>query len=561
MKKFKLGILVLSFALFSISQIFAIPRKDQDLVSADHWIYDALTSLELEQGRTNFSDQAPLTIQNIKALMSDINYDALSSTGKSQYDRIISYFNEKNWSLNYGHFSAGIEAFMNAEFYGKTNPELDWIYDYHKKQSFLDMPIKLNLDDFVTVFTNFSVRQCKTAMSGNNQFSNQAFTPDTFDPYLTHESYIAAGYKFLDNTGLSFRFGSGQQSIGRSSTGSIIHSTNITDTMYANLSFYSPFFQYAANITQINPLTYFYSHRFDIRFFKKLSFSFLEGVLPYSTMDMRFFAPFGIYHSMGLFNEYNLTSYFAFKINYTPVKYLRIYVLYAQDEHQLANEGPVGGVIVPEGTGFQAGLESSIPFKKGYFHLNGEFYYSNPYLYVKESPNWTFVKTSSEMVSDSSNFYEWSGSPFGPDSMAAKASFGYEKIDSWSLTLTYVWAAKGEFSGTNPFKTLNWTSSNYNADLKNWIYPTNNASYADGSTYKTPHGCPEYVNQVYITGTYKVNKWLSFKAQGAYTFVSNFNHKEGDFKHGLEGVISAKVNFTQIAKKELNSDFMLTDGK
>lgn len=538
--------------------IFSSPRGEQELVPSGHWVYDALESLKLEMARTAFTDQAPLSIQQIRTFMTDIDYESLSDSGKLQYDSILSYFKENSFSLDQGFLSIGVEMIITPELYFKPNYETYQIYDKYEKAAILEVPAKLNLGSYFTGCMDFSVRQNNTVMQNETQFTNQAFTYDTFDPYLTHTNYFSIGH-VIDNVGFNLRFGSGTQSIGRSALESIILSDHLTDTPYINLSLYSTFFQYVCNITQLNSSTILYTHRFDLRLFKKITFSFLEGILPYSAFDLRFLTPMSIYHSFGLFEQYDLASYFAIKVDITPVKYLRLYVLYAQDEHQLSTEKAAGEGYIPEGLGFQAGIESYIPYNDGYFHIWTEFFYADPYLYIKDSPNFSFVKTSSGMGRDRDNMYEWIGSPFGPDSIAAKFSLGYEKIGKWSLNATYIFGALGEFADDSIFTNCGWNKENQNVNLANWIYPQN--AEHKGATFTSPHGIPEYVNELYLTYSLQPVKFLSLKVQPGYVMIFNKGHKTNNFVQGFECAFSCKMYLNKLQSGKSISNFLLSDGK
>jgi len=51
--------------LLSAGALYAAPRGKQELVPAGSWVYDALTAIALEEGRADFSDNAPLSINEI----------------------------------------------------------------------------------------------------------------------------------------------------------------------------------------------------------------------------------------------------------------------------------------------------------------------------------------------------------------------------------------------------------------------------------------------------------------------------------------------------------------
>ncbi|MBR5933260.1 MAG: hypothetical protein IK002_04660 [Treponema sp.] len=553
MNVFKKIALILIFSLFS-SVVFAAGRGGQDLILCDSWIYDALLSIEMEMGRTTFSDQAPVSINELKTYLDDIDYESLSEPGKKQYERIQNYLKEKNWSWNYGIFSIGVEPSSDVEFYYKSEEDTPWVYDYTKRGSMIDCPIKLGVGDYFTVYMGLTMSQSYTARFSNDNYVNQFFVNDAFDPALVHENYISTGYIWDNNVGFNFRLGSGTQSIGHSLMPSIIMSEYMTDTPYANFRIFSPIFNYNFNVTQFTRSTYLYTHRIETRFFKKIQFSFIEGVLPYDHFDLRFVNPFAIFHGYGLFNEFDTecSSYFGFKINFIPVKYLRIYALYSQNEHSLASEDG----SEPEGTGFQVGAETYLPFKSGYFHFGAEFYYTNPYLFIKQSPNVSFARVFTEMIEGTGNYYQWMGNPFGPDSLAFQIAAGYEVPDKWSVDLAYSFAALGEFSGTGIFSEAKWQKSDLSFDETNWPY-----NLTDKTSLNAPHGTVEYHNSITLKAAYKPLNYLTIMLQPSYVIISNFGHKTGETRHGVEFALGIKTEFTKISHRELSSEALFKDGK
>ncbi len=546
------------------SLAFSAPRGAQDLIPSGHWVYDALIQLELDSGRFNFCDQAPMSVQQVRACLDDVVYEALSEPGKELYANVLEYLGEKNWSANAGIFNIGFEPTLNVEGYYKTNEDIDWIYNYHERKPIVDLPIRLDLGDYFTAYMGLKASQNRTVMTKNDNYVNQSFTPDTFDPFLARNTYASTGHLFDNGVGFNVRLGTGAQSIGDSLFGSVIQSDYMTDTAYFNLSVYSPIFQYVMNITQLNRDTYMYFHRLEFRFFKKLAFSFLEGVLPYSAFDLRFLNPLGVYHGFALFNEYKLTSYFAFKINYVPVRCLRFYVLYAQDEHQLASEKSSGADYVPEAIGAQGGFQLNIPAGSGFVRFTGEAYYASPYLYIKESPNWTFARTYREMVSGTEDFYEWIGSPLGPDSIAGKVRLGYQKPQRWSIDLSYLFGARGEFSSSRIFSNAGWNTTTAGSlgtkeNPSGWIYPAKDNEYKGGADYTAPHGTPEYINCASIKAQFMPKKWLTVDFEPGYTFVFNRHNREGYFAHGFEAALSVRIGFTRLFTDLPHPDFFLND--
>lgn len=574
MKKYlKLSVFIV-FSLFILNSGYSVPRGGQDLILPGHWVYNALLSIEMEMGRVTFGDQAPVSINELKTYLNDIDYDKLSDPGKKQYDRISGYMNDKNWSINWGLFSLGVEPSVNPEFYFKTPEGSPWIYDYTKRQALVDLPIRLGVGDYLSMYMGLQAIQNYETQIRTDNYINHVFSVDIFDEVITHQNYLSAGYMWANDVGINARFGIGTQSIGNSLMPSVIMSEYLTDTPYFNFRIFSPIFNYDLNVTQLTNSTYFYTHRLEARFFKKVELSFMEGVLPYGHFDLRFINPFAIFHGQFLFHEYETecSSFFAIKASFTPVKYLRLYFLYAQNEHTMAFEkdNPL-----PEGNGFQVGVKGYIPINQGYLHLGGEFYYASPYMFIKESPNVSFARVYSVFPHVRNNYYQWIGSPYGPDSIAFQIKAEYEMPGFLTFGLTYNFAALGENSRHKVFEKAEWNGKkvpylNYNES--EWVYPngkpkTPAEKQAQRDELKrrakeiTPTGIVEYQNSIQLNATWQALPWLSVSLVPGYIFIFNADGEAGKFKQGFEISLATKINLTKISGKERSSDFLFVDNK
>ena len=144
------ALLAASFALFAQKP----GRGGQTLFEPRHWIYDSLQILEQECAIVQFSDQAPLSLNQVRAMLGEIDYDLLSQAGRAQYDRIIGFFNESGFSVSASIFQARVEPELNLEGYAKTNSKAPWIYDRYEKKHFLELPITLGVGDYATLFAD-----------------------------------------------------------------------------------------------------------------------------------------------------------------------------------------------------------------------------------------------------------------------------------------------------------------------------------------------------------------------------------------------------------------------
>jgi hypothetical protein len=549
-----------ALVLFCVSASYG--RGGQELVLCGSWIYDSLTKISLDAGTVDFTDSAPLSIQEIKTCLFEIDYNSLSSAGKREYDRVLAYFNDGSLSLKSGILSAGIDPSITPEGYYKSNSSVNWVYDRYKRIPFLDLPVTIGAGDFVTMYTDPYFGQNRGMMQHTDNYFNLPLSVAQMDEHFPFESYISTGYKFTENVGAGFQLGMGKQSVGRTDTGSIIFSEYMTGASYAAFDIYSPNIKYNMSVTQLGVDKYAYLHRYDLRFFKKISVSLLEGMLVNAPVELRYLNPMSIFHGMAPWRDYepdkedsesHTCAYFGFKFSFTPAKFVRIYGLYAQTQLQnVFEKANWPDSLTPDGLGGQLGTELYIPVGKGYIHSVLEGYYADPFLYIKESPNWSMVRTYQENLGDYATFYEWIGSPFGPDTIAGTLSVGYEMPAQWSLSVKYLFACRGQNSGGSIFTNCSWGGgkTDISADdiENNWAYPT--ASHnSDGKNWITPSGeNPEYVNRLSVCGTWRPYVWLNLLLQPSYTVVINNGHSAGSIAQGFEIAASARFYIAKMFK-------------
>ncbi len=563
---------------FTVSQGFA-DRGLQQLVPAGSPVYDHLFAVCLEQGIINFADNAPLTIEELKFYLKEIDYDSLSESGKSSFDFINSYFNQSGISFKSDLLFLSVEPSFNPEVFYKSNDDIEWVFDRYSRLPLVDFPVTLEAGNFITLSMDLYGGQNKNCGSfswdnkndsyTNSNYSNIPRSEDDIDVNFPDDGYFSTGKKLTENTGISFQLGKGERSIGRSLTGSIIWSEYLTGISYGALTLYSPDIRYTANVSQFGVDKYMYYHQWDIRLFRKFTFTALEGMYVNAPLELRYLNPFMIFHGIAPWRDYDpekydseshICAYLGLKFQYIPVRNLRVYGLYAMTQFQTPYETKNNpNDVTPNGIGGQLGTEYNAPAGKGRFHFGIEGSYAQPYLYIKEGPDWTLVKTYAENSGRKRNpFYEWIGSPFGPDTISGEFSAGYQLPSKFSVNLIYLFMARGEMSGTNVFKTMKTSDGNYvwggtktegdspyydGSVPHEWCYPeykNDGTGRMDKDEAKrrqrlvTPTGTPEYVNRISLQGSYFFTQKLEGTIQPSYVIILNRHNVSDKTEQGIE---------------------------
>ena len=455
--KSKKNILSLCILFFVGSAIFA--RGAQELIE-ESWVYDAATAIFMEAGVVNFSDSTPITIAEMKSYLREVNREELSKAGKAQYDRIFEYFGSSALGLESSLLSLTTEPSINLEGYYKTNDDIAWVFDRYERNPVIDLPVTFALSDFVTMKMDLYLSQNKNTMLENDTYTNVPIEASQFDVNFPDSAYLSTGYSFSDECGIEFMFGSPSRSIGRTGTSSLIYSENVTGATAGQLSLYSPNLKYTASVTQLGTYSdihtnkddineyeeyetsngaYLYMHQIEARLFKRLTLTAVEGFSVYAPFEMRYLNPFTIMHGYAAWRDYGhneayTSDYFGLKFNYVPARYWRVYGLFAMSQFQTPYELDIAGDdVTPNGLGGQLGAEGYFPLGDGYLHFTLDGCYTQPYLYIREAAEWSLIRYYREnMGSTKYVFYEWVGSPFGPDTISAELSAAYE-IPSISL--------------------------------------------------------------------------------------------------------------------------------
>lgn len=547
--------------------------NDSQLIKDNSWIYQDLKTLSLEAKEVLFCDTTPISVGEIKFYLTQIDYERLSPNGKSLYNKVYnylhttSYIGKKNLQSqgiekdSSTRFSVGID--FNPEIYFRTNKEIQSSIQYYYQNWPLSAPIKFGVSDFVCLELDFFLGKNYYSSTSTDSFTNIPLKGGDIEYEFPKFAYGSFGKSYGD-WGFNFTVGKEGFSIGNTTLGSIIYNSTFETDAYSVASVYSPKFKYNLIFSQVTHKSFLYLHNFNVKLLPNLKFSITEGGLREGPIELKYFNPTMIIHSFygadiyKTDEEYNLnrhySSYLGITLDYNPVKNLRLYFLYAMTEMQLPGEKNSSyGSLLPNGIGLQGGIDFSYPSaKEGFYVGNIEAVYTCPYLYLKQSPDWSLVKLRFDKMNASNPVVSWIGSPFGPDTFALTLSFGYTQPQKWSAKAGYLLTMKGEIDGQKIQEKLPLKSEENNPDAEK--YPAYYPTVLNDLGYKTEEqarelasvqglsGTIQYRNDVSLSGEYWVSEKLKANAEGTYTFVFNNNHTKNDFQQGFELKLSCSYN-------------------
>ena len=591
--------------IFSLNA-FAKNFSSQQLIQSGHWVYDALSVLNSEQKLTSFAVNAPMTCAELKLYFSYIDYNLLSDGSKKIYDKVSDFLKIEKpfFSFKGGFASVNLES--NPTFFYKSNPDLDWSFltDYTGKIQ--GSPKSFNKENFYAVTKDYSGKKgvildsAKTYAPSSNYFQvgtkpfisadvnlgwgevihlnavpsfsknfwgmndpynfvNMPYDPDQIEFFQPFLAYASLGYVF-DSWGFNVNCSRQGLQVGKTLTGSVIYNSTFQTDFFLQFNLYNRYLKYNMDVVQVSKNRYMYLHSLDIiPYFKWLKVGILEGTFVNDSFEMRFLNPLMFMHSHGAWSdnltkqeshwlsEANICQYMGIQAEIVPCKNMRLYALYAQNELQSeAEKSSLHGKCLPDSFGIQLGIEYSKTDKSGGYWFSAlEGIYTSPFLYIKQGSLWSLYSSRFDMQKNGSvPICSWIGSPFGPDSIGAKAILRYERPCKWNLEAGYLFVAHG----TNSFGLFSSKvlidgveySAYYPSVLRSMGLISDKEAIDMARTLNLT-GIIQYTNQIELNGKYFLNEHVSFNSKIVYSFVFNNKNQEGVFAHGIELSVGSEL--------------------
>ena len=555
----------LFIAIFCLSlsqELFSLPP--QKVLHPGDWAYNALAILSREQGKVFFADSR-ITVLQMESFLSEIDVHSLSESALAIYDDLVKYLGSNPLlSFQSDAISVGLDLILQGELYYKTNENNPWIYDAHSRNPIIKIPWGFSLGPWITAEMDLYFGQNEYAATLHDNYINIPLDPVVqLDYHFPKRAYISTGFPAGGASGFNFSIGIGDNFFGKTQTGSIIISEHLERTVYAQASIYSPAIKYTAQILQYEVNKYHYMHYLQIRPHRTVSVSLTEGVMVNAPLELRFLNPFTVFHnyeSFKTYSDYNkdlghkpnsagleelwdknpdgsdvydrtfdpnnhsrIGSYFGIKLEWQPLRNLRFYGLFVMDAFNppMKKDNWMEG-LYPDALGFQAGTEFSFPVKSGYWEFGLEGVYTYPYLYIMWDKGWSFYKEVPELDVMYHPLRYWTGSPFGPDTIAGTARAGFRSTAGWYGGFSFVFSAQGERSDPGIF------------DRDNSIDDTYRPSHKVYNVTVPPTGIPVFTCTASFRFQKNLNEGLSFGIMPGYRVALNADHEEGRTEHGAE---------------------------
>lgn len=555
--------LLSTFIILLISSFFAAHSQvlnDAQLLKPGNWVYEAMQDLSTESRKAIFMDTQPISVGELKFYLSKINYESLSESGKALYSKVEKYLYTSN-SILYPNDSATklyVNVKLTPEYYLRTNKEIPSTAGKYFESYPLEIPMMFGFSENVAFQLDYFYGKNRDGYLSLDTFTNIPLSEGNDFEY-PRWAYGNVGNNF-SNWGFSASFGKEGFTIGNSKLGSVIYNSTFETDFYSVLSAYSENVKYNLIVSQVDSTRFLYLHNFNMNLLPNLKFSMTEGCLKDGGFQLRYLNPTMIVHSFYSASDYpnypeyqNISgdfsghcSYMGVTLEYQPVKNLRIYAIYAQNELQAGGELDSDyGKSKPDGIGLQTGIDYIIPHKnENYFKINVESVYNTPFLYLKQTPSMSLIKYEN-VFSEETKYVNYIGSPFGSDVFALNLSLDYKKPQKWSAGFTNLLTIKGEINENKILNTYKYGIPFYYPSV---IFKSDYATAEEKEAalvlgrQKRLTGTLQYRNDTSLSFEYFFSDKLKVATEGTYSFIINNKNVQGDFKQGFELKLAVSYN-------------------
>ncbi len=533
-----------AFLVLSTQSVFSAPFR---IVSVGDPVLRDIRAIVREAGKSLASYTPPLSSDEIQAALNDIDYDALSSPGRSAYDRIRKALGARP-PLEDGLFGVDATPSVSAEASVRTNPEIEWTSASALFPAAFKLPLEFYFADSVYAAGDLQISRDPSFHSEDDSFfsTNIPFSGEEFDMNMPLRSFMSAGGPWWN-----FQLGRNRLSFGAGVTGNMAISDTPDYYDFARLSLFSPNFKYSLLVAQL-PLTtsglgteydgalaettnrYLYYHRWDMRLYERVSIGIGEGcMVGNSPLELRFLNPLAMYHGFFAWKDYPsddgelIGSLLSLDIDWAIAPGWAAYGQFVLNDYQTPYEKEKWpDAAHPNGLGYLGGIEWTTAAGPWLAECNFEAVYADPYLYVLSSPFASYIwMRKLSALSSKAPRYAWLGHSEGRDfalfALRARFSRFFERTSrALALTGTLSYKLQGEHG-------LEW----------DW------ASGAAPSSEIAPTGTPERKLSLGASIDYSFSEHISVSLRSTGMYIEDADHVSGKKESGAELSVAASYTW------------------
>ena len=557
-------ILFLPLSAVNMQKIFPIESE----------IYEALTFLYMEQGKSVPSSTGPWSADELIKMLERINRASLSPAGRYTYDFVKNKLSEPprfQPSTSFGAYAGldiTLEGYMHTNTAGSGffTDERDWIYDHEARKPFLNIPFESWTTDAIYGYFELpiSLNQFHTVNDTSYIFNHPFTTNVIFIPpnqlidlnaNVPYRAFISAGGDHWN-----LQFGRDKVGWGSGQTGNLIVGGHLLYNDYLKFTTYHPAYKFTTiamafphpidygysgqsdnsgsigdpedQSNPINGLRMFIAHRLEIRILDIINLTLSEGIMYMSedsTFDLRFLNPFMIYHNTNI--RANANSILGLDIEINPWENLVIYGQFVLDEFSLPRELVEVPGANPEAIGYLCGIKGILPLDEGAVFGSFEVALTDPYLYLrdigdgKQNPgeygiNYVIgIREFTPPVTNISIMEDFLGYEYGNDVVVFNLNGGYTVFDRFRIEGNVFYL----LHGTHDMYTLWAIGSNSDPDDPTLVSTptTTPASSGNHDPASNSRDAVEYTLALGMKGSYQILENLEVYSQADWIYKIN----------------------------------------
>ncbi|MDR1317680.1 MAG: capsule assembly Wzi family protein [Spirochaetales bacterium] len=485
---------------------------DQRIVISDSGVYEALSSLYLEQGKTLVSRTFPYTREELRQSLRRLDFADLHEAGKSAYREIEKFLEDEPLYEEDGGLRFYPSIRFNAEGYLHSDRgNSEWVYDGRDRQPFFgfftDIVVAGRLDLYIDITAQKDLFQTGGDKDNHTSLMTSPYQFDLSFPYRGGASFGGKHWNlWLGRDKLNW--GNGRTGNLMLSDADLYHEGAKFSASYKRFKFtwlvlgleswtdpevfgteawdytggfkkpysYPDYFFKDENDVpiphtddnqdgvpdSIERFKLFMAHRFEVLPFDSLRIALNESVIYGGKYpDLRIFNPMLVYHNFYL--KDNMNSMMSLELDYVPLPGVLLYGQFAMDQLSTSFEQDVyGRDIEPNAVGYMAGLEYRRAAGSGYISAGYEYVQTSPWLYIREHPLVSYLSTRrihsearKDVLGDHNYFYLNTplGYVYGSDVIINSFMVSYTAAFRWALYAEYRLMYIGENGINSAFNT------------------------------------------------------------------------------------------------------------
>jgi hypothetical protein len=402
----------------------------------------------------------------MKFLLDQLDVQALSRTGLRTYRMARDFIDQNSSSTSVPEIKWN--GSVSVEAYADTNKEYkDWEYGFNDRQDFIHLQPEIIWGNTAYATSDIDILKERTTVTDSGTWTNSWGVWDAWDTKFPYRGFISLGgpYWNLQTVSDVMTYGLGESGKLLLSDAApfqdYIKLSSLWRNVYLTFSFhnYEPVDyqgnEYSETDSSMQNQKFMIGHKVEWKPINSLRIGLAEMMMiGGEELQFRDLNPLNFYHNqlIGRYTGDYANSVAQLELEYTPLRGLRIYGNYLQDQSKTAYETkrwPITDSDEPNAHGYQAGLQKTLSLGKGFLSSGLEYTSTSPWLYLEGNPNNSLnstYKVDGQTDAGDAVYTEPLGYALGNDCEDLFIYTRYQLPGHYKLETSYSWIRKGELA-------------------------------------------------------------------------------------------------------------------